>query len=66
MILLLSTILVLYIFEFGFVHAQNYYDDSNNNEIDDDGDGLVDIADLDCQKDFLSRLPSMVSPFNLQ
>ena len=37
-----------------------------NNEIDDDGDGLVDIADLDCQKNFLSRLPSMVSPFNLQ
>jgi hypothetical protein len=42
MILLLSTILVLYIFEFGFVHAQNYDDDSNNNEIDDNFDYIFD------------------------
>ena len=37
-----------------------------NNRVDDDGNGLVGIEDLDCQKDFLSRLPSMMSPFNLQ
>jgi DNA-binding beta-propeller fold protein YncE len=37
-----------------------------NSGIDDDGDGLVDIADPDCQQDFLSRLPSIVNPFDLQ
>lgn len=39
MVLLLSTILILYIFEFGFVRAQNY---DNNNEIDDDFDYIFD------------------------
>jgi hypothetical protein len=41
--LLLSTILLVYMFEFGFVHAQNYDDNNNNNnEIDNDFDYIFD------------------------
>ena len=42
-IFLLSTIMLLYIFEFGLVHAQNYdQDNNNNNEINDDFDYIFD------------------------
>jgi hypothetical protein len=40
-ILLLSTIMLLYILEFGFVHAQDV-DEDNNNEIDDNFDYIFD------------------------
>ena len=40
--LLLSTILILYIFEFGFVFAQNHNIYNKNDEIDDDFDYIFD------------------------